>query len=351
MIKKILLIILLSYQIYPQSRNPNFEFSGVEKFWDIVKTFERNEEPTPLDWKILFSTPGYKVLTRGEFTQKFFKDNFRLVFKPKKKKELEKALKSGKNRSHLLHYIKVRDNKNKVKDQVKKLKTDFYNNRVMKKAFQYLPRKKIYGFPPVSFVIFENNGRGSSPIVVDLAATMEWDFMSFLSHEYHHWYRNKQLKYSENKISNEDRSIITALSLIEAEGIADMVDKKDWYTKPSNSVSDYARRYISDVKRTPEIIKIMNDSFEKLSKSNNSQIGRKVLNSLPQRGHTTGYYMARMILEKFSNKDLAECVGNPFDFILLYNKSALKSGGKYPTFSNQAIEYINSLKKKYLIMK
>jgi len=347
----ILLFVFFQSLSFLQGKNPNFEFSGIDKFWDIIRILERNDEPTEKEWKSLFNTPGYKVLTRREFSQKFFKDNFRLVFQPKKKKELEIALKNGKNRNHLLHYKKVRDNKQKIKDQLRKLKNNNYSRIAVKRTLEYLPQNRVSTYPPVSFVIFESNGRGSSPIVVDLAASIEWDFMSFLSHEYHHWYRNKQIKINERKVANEDKLLIDVLGLIEAEGIADMIDKKDWYTKPSNSISDYARRFIHDVKRTPEIIKILNDSFEKLIKNpkQKSQIGRKILNSLPQRGHTTGYFMARMILEKFSKRELAKCVGNPFDFILLYNRAALKSSGRYPSFSNESINFIKTLKSKYSI--
>jgi hypothetical protein len=68
---------------------------------------------------------------------------------------------------------------------------------------------------------------------------------------------------------------------------------------------------------------------------------------LPQRGHTTGYFMARLILEHFTVKELVKCVGNPFEFILLYNKASIKSGRKYPGFSEETIKYLTGMYNKY----
>lgn len=347
--KLISLLFFISSLTFAQGRNSNFEFSGIQQFWEIVKSFEANREPSTIDWNKLFDTPGYKVLTSVEFTEEFFKKNFRLVFNPKNKKELDLELKSGRNIHYLNHYIKVRENKDKIRDQLKKLKSVRYNSSAIKRTLEYLPQNRVSDYPPVSFVIFENNGRGSSPIVVDLAASIVWDFMGFLSHEYHHWYRNRQVQIKLNSVTDDDKDIVEAFSLIEAEGIADMVDKKDWYTKPSNAVSEYARRYLQDVRFTPHIINQIDLTFQQIYKNpkNKKYLGSKILSILPQRGHTTGYFMARLILEKFSKRELVKCVGNPFEFILLYNKASIKSERKYPGFSDETVQIIKAMADKY----
>jgi hypothetical protein len=342
---------LIICNIFSQSRNSNFEFSGIDQFWNIIKTLESNREPSQKEWDKLFETSGYKVLLKSEFNRKFFEDNFRLVFKPNESEKLSLALRSKKNIAHLSHYIKVKENKEKIREQYKKLKRNKEHSAVLERTLEYLPQRRVSQNPPVSFLIFESNGRGSSPIVVDLAASIEWDFVSFLAHEYHHWYRNRQLQFNQNKISVDDIEIVNAFSLIEAEGIADMVDKKEWYTKPNNAISDYAREYLYDVQRTPSIISYIDQALIHLSKNPGQErkIGREIINVLPQRGHTTGYFMARLILEKMSKRELVKTVGNPFDFLKLYNEAAKKTGGKYPGFSNEAIEIIDRLAKKYAL--
>ncbi len=57
--------------------------------------------------------------------------------------------------------------------------------------------------------------------------------------------------------------------------------------------------------------------------------------------------MASLILQKLGKRELVKCVGNPFEFILLYNKAA-KQSGRYPQFSKTSILYINSLNNKYV---
>ncbi len=56
------------------------------------------------------------------------------------------------------------------------------------------------------------------------------------------------------------------------EGIADMVDKKDWFTKSNKAISTYARQFINDVGRTPYIIQEMDKLLTKI-KNNPSKKG------------------------------------------------------------------------------
>ncbi len=81
----LLFILLIAQKQFSQGINPNFDFSGIKQFWNIVNILERNQEPNSSEWSKLFNTPGYKVLTSGEFSKAFFKKNFRLVFMPSKK--------------------------------------------------------------------------------------------------------------------------------------------------------------------------------------------------------------------------------------------------------------------------
>lgn len=351
---KIFAVIYLAFVInsFSQNVNPNFDYTGIEQFYKVITLLERNQEPTARQWEKLFNTPGYKVLTSGEFTKEYFKKKFKLVFMPSKSKDLRRELKNRKDISHLSHFIKVRDNKRKVLRQLENLKRTPYNKEAIQRTLKFLPQNYVNQYPPVAFVIFENNGRGSSPIVVDLAASMQWDFVSFLSHEFHHWYRNRQMKFNYRNVSNNDLYLVQALDHIEAEGIADMVDKRDWFTKASNSVSTYARSFIDDVSRTPYVIKQMDELLISANEypNNRKQIGRKILQLLPQKGHTTGYFMASLILETLGKNKLVDCLGNPFKFILTYNKAA-KINGRYPSFSSKALTVIKELNSGYSIKK
>lgn len=345
----ILLISLYLSTFSFAQRNSNFDFSGITKFWEIADILEHNQQPSEQKWNELFNTPGYRVLLRREFSRNFFKDNFSLVFMPSKRSALNKALRSGRNRTYLQHYIKVRDNRVRIDEQERKIKYSNYSQTAINRTLKFLPQNHVNQLPPVSFIIFESNGRGSSPIVVDLAATIEWNIVGFLAHEFHHWYRNRELKYRTYGVAPEDAAIINTLSRIEAEGIADQVDKIKWFTEASNSVSRYARTFINDVGKTPYVIQKMDNYLTAIAQDQNKKFtySRKFQNLLPELGHTTGYFMSSLILQEFSRNDLVKCVGNPFRFIKLYDKAAKMTSGNYPGFSDKALKIINELERKY----
>ncbi len=350
---RILLFILffagnLSAQYY---HNSNFDFSAIPKFWHIVDILSQNREPSENEWNDLLNTPGYKVLTRKEFSKDFFIKNFRLAFKPSLKKELNKKLQSNDKESYYLHYyIKVKNNRERLKYQLNKLKSRSLNKEALDKTLRYLPVNSVSSFPPVAFVIFENNGRGSSPIVVDLQATLEWDFISFLAHEFHHFYRNKLTKLDFGSLSDKDAPLVEALIKVEAEGIADRVDKKKWFNSAYPQVSPYALSFKNEVNRTPLLIKKLNGLLGMIAENYSSRktIGKEILNSIPQKGHPTGYYMATLIEEKLGRSELVKCVGNPFKFFITYNNAAKLGGNVYPSFSPKALRLLKELEQKYI---
>ncbi|MFH1194457.1 MAG: DUF5700 domain-containing putative Zn-dependent protease [bacterium] len=339
--------------IYSQSSNynPNLDFSAIEKFWEVVDILESDKEPSAKLWDELFNTPGYKTLIQSEFRKEYFIEKFTLVFKPSERKKLEVAIKTGIDFYHLDHFVKVKERRKELSVQVSKLKARKINEDVLNRTLNYLPQKSTGELPPVAFVIFENNGRGSDPIIVDLLATIIWDYTSFLAHEYHHWFRNRQLKFDLTKVSKEETDLINALQQLEAEGIADQVDKKRWFTEPSTAYSQDARNFISLVSMSPEVIKqidaILNSVYR--NSTNLKTAGMQLRIAIPGGGHTTGYFMASLISEQLGRSELVRCVGNPFKFLILYNNAAKLGGYNYPQFSNETMQYLYALEKKFVV--
>lgn len=84
-----LILFLLSSEIKGSDfKNYNFDFSGIDKFWDIILILEKDIEPSEEQWDSLFKTPGYRVLISQEFSRDFFERNFCLAFMPSKEVEL-----------------------------------------------------------------------------------------------------------------------------------------------------------------------------------------------------------------------------------------------------------------------
>ncbi len=350
---RVLLILLLcviniSAQYY---HNNNFDFSAIPVFWHIVDILSANEEPSVKDWDDLFNTPGYSVLTRREFSKDFFKKNFRLAFKPSLKDELNQKLQQNNKESYYLHYyVKVKNNREKLGYQLNKLKSRSLNKEALDLTLRYLPVNSVSSFPPVAFVIFENNGRGSSPIVVDLQATLEWDFISFLAHEFHHFYRNKLTKLDFNSMKKEDKPLVEAMIKIEAEGIADRVDKKKWFNSSYRQSSPYAYDFKNEVRKTPQLLTKINNLLEmySLQESSRETLGKQIREIIPQKGHPTGYFMASLIEEKLGRNELVKCVGNPFRFFIAYHNAAKLSGNQYPKFSPKVLRLLTNMENHYI---
>lgn len=62
--------------------NPNFDFSGMDRFWEVVAVLEADRDPTTAQWNALFETPGYRALTASEFDRSFLEDAFEIAFRP-----------------------------------------------------------------------------------------------------------------------------------------------------------------------------------------------------------------------------------------------------------------------------
>jgi len=347
--KNIVFILLLVLTTKGQSHNSNFEFSGMNKFWEIVEIIKSNEVPTEKLWNDLFSTPGYKVLTQSEFKKEFFIKNFTLAFNPNKKAEYERTIKNRSDAYYLEHYRKADENKSFLVSQVNKLKISNKNSIAANKALNFLPMNNVNDFPPVSFVIFANDGRGYSPIVIDLFASTDWDFIPFLAHEYHHWYRNRLVKINYSRVNSEDKVFIETISQLEAEGVADQVDKAEWFLNKRN-LGEREKNYIKSVEDSPGILKKIIELLEQIS--DNVSLKRKnfdiIKEIVPQGGHPTGFYMARMILKQLGRGELVRTVGNPFVFIHTFNNAAKMEGINEIIFSSRAMRVVSELENNYL---
>ena len=331
-----------------QFHNSNFEFSGVEYFWNIVDAYQNKGEPSPNEWERLFNSPGYKVLIRSEFTKEFLKTKFEQVCKDYI--NLNNVKISARDRYYLTHYKKVLENRQNLQFQINKLKSASYNQQAVNKALNYLPIKQVNEYPQVSFVIFANDGRGYSPIVIDLLATMDWDFVPFLAHEYHHWYRNKLDKVQWHRIESDDRLIMEVLSQLEAEGIADQIDKSQWDGK-SVKQGTLERNYIAMVNQSPSVLEKVDKLFSEIASSNDKRVANytKIKSAIPQGGHPTGFFMATMILKTLGRSELVRTVGNPIRFIKTFNNAARMKGKSGLAFSFEAMKVIEELERKYIL--
>ena len=341
-------------------KNPNFDFSGMEQFWKIVSILEKDIEPTAEQWDSLFNTPGYKVLTIQEFSRDFFIKYFSLAFMPSKAEELRIELeKGGIKAEYLKHFVRVKNMKLEIKRQEKKLQSSgSLMADALNYAKEYLPEGMIedYPLPPVSFVIFGNDARGYSPIVVDTLFSIDnGAYLPYLlGHEFHHFYRNKKLTFKFPNEKNADYNIIWTINQIQAEGIADQIDKKYLiFNGGPFEQEQWAKKYKEYLNASPNIIKEMDELLAEIADSsdNYNKISQKFCELVPMSGHPTGYYMTNLIIEKLGKRALIEQIGNPFAFFRLFNQAAKMKGNDYPIFHKKSINFLSQLEERYKITK
>ena len=95
-------------------------------------------------------------------------------------------------------------------------------------ALEYLPKYE-YKEPGLSFVIFMPDARGYDPIILDLSKIEKHNSKSFellLAHEAHHSYRDQLKKWGSGGFSEIDQALLWAFDQLQAEGVADLIDKK-----------------------------------------------------------------------------------------------------------------------------
>lgn len=328
----------------------SFDFSGIDAFWEVLALLEMDKSPSAERWSILLDTPGYRALTKSEFDRSFFKENFELAFMPSREEDLAAALVGGKTAPYLDHYVQVKERREELERQVEHLKETIDIEEIIKRVRDYLPRQEeVPADAPVAFVIFANDGRGYDPIVIDLLASMTWDFEPYLAHELHHWYRNRQLSFDPERLNSADGELVWTLNQIQAEGMADQLDKRSWIVDPTGRPSkseDYVRRYRASLEATPELLETLDSlliRYGKAHESERSALSKEISELVPMSGHPTGFYLADLILEQLGLEALRQDVGNPFAFIRSFNQAAEKAGRNEIALSPGAMKVLSEM--------
>lgn len=335
-----------------EAPNPGFDFSAMAPFWAIQSALEADQDPPEEQWAGLLDTPGYQALTASEFTPEFFRNTFELAFRPSKIARRDSAL-AGPSGAYLSHYLHVAEQRAQLTEHLDSLQSNPVIPGIVLRAREFLPSDAVVGHPDVAFVIFANDARAYAPIVVDLQASRNWDFESFLAHEFHHWYRNQRLAVDFAAIDSLDYDLLWTLNQIQAEGIADLIDKRGWILQesaPPSGMGSYALRYLKNLEATPNLLQTLDSLIAgyRAAGSTRGEVGAGIRNLVPQSGHPTGFFMASLILEQLGVGALTANVGNPFAFVRTFNRAAERSRKPELLFSPLAVARLEELERKYV---
>jgi hypothetical protein len=356
--------------------NPRFDFSGIEEFWRIADILKTDREPTDEQWQTMFATPGYAALIRREFKADYFKNAMRAVYMPSPEPLAEELIQKDKERGGFFAWytpLVIEGFRNAGRDRdwiqarVKELKSYPYLKKAAEEALRYLPEKEAEDYPAVAFIIF-NDSRGYDPLIIGLSEKEElspaagdclrrqgrgkhWPFVLHLAHEAFHLYRDRKREFHFPEKDSPDYPIVWILDQIENEGIGDLINRAPlYYNAGCFAETDEAARFHQEQEAQPSIIRIMDAILREMAAHPSlcGQLGRQLQSFVPQSGHPTGFFMARVILRQHGKEALVRAVRNPFQFFSLYNDAARKNG-RAPVFSVQAIRFIKMLEDKYKI--
>lgn len=344
----ILGIVLLSICTKGQELTSNFDFSGMDIFWEIVEYLEKDIEAPEELWGKLDNHAGYKTAMDIEFGNNYFKSFFEMAYMPSmQEKRNERIKRGGFFGPYLEHLVKYKDHKIELKElQVSLSNSPELFNNAIERCKEFLP-EDVYtnqALPVVSFIAFGPDGRGYKPILVDplYFITEVYDYENFLAHEFHHHYIKKKIIFRDG-----EEVLNWAFGQVYKEGIADLINIPEEVFIDSSNNSFRAVKYRELFAKTNEII-LKVDSLLSNMYLNNVDFyieAKKVRDAIPMAGHTIGYFMASNLLKYSGKERVLKDFGNPYKFILRYNQIAIKNN--LPSFSKDSISLLKELDLKY----
>lgn len=319
----------------------SFDFSGVERFWQVADLLSQGDEPSEEAWDALFATPGYRALTRSEFTRAFFREKFSLAFQPARQAERDRAREGDR---YLRHFERVAASRARLDSIADALRESSVSTRALSLTNELLPPPGVADPPPVSFVIFANDARGAPDVVVDLLATETFDLVPFLAHEFHHYFRARMAVIDDEDVPQPQRDLWWVLRQIEAEGVADQVGNTGFFSGdlPVTADDDGSRRLVA---ATPDLLASFDEQLARLDRvpAEAARVGAEMREALPRSGHPTGYWMASLIRDRLGVETLVATVGDPFSFFRAYDRAAAASDGAAPRLSAAAKRALDAL--------
>jgi hypothetical protein len=272
------------------------------------------------------------------------------------KLSLELQKNNGLRRDYLEHILRVKTEMMAIRNQRQYLESSDIFIKALDLTKMYLPEYNLKSKINihVSFVIFGNDARGYTPIVIDLLFSIgeEESLRRLIAHEAHHYLRNHDLNFSFPKTNDPDFNLIWICNQLQSEGIADLIDKRVLYFDGGlKENTKWAIKYRDYYSNSDTVIKELDHLFKRYydESSSKMEISEMIRNTVPMSGHPTGYYMAKIILEELGIERLNKNINNPFYFIRSFNEAVSKVDKDVSKFSSESILLLNKLESKYSI--
>jgi hypothetical protein len=350
------LIAVFSFNML-HAQSKSIDMSAMEQVWKVIAKLEKDLKPSEEEWKALFETPAYKAL--GDWNNENIRKNFELVFPPAKRAELDTVLRTTHywTKRDLNHLVKVREQQDEIKKYQTRVDVDKILAEALKRAEVYLPKgiSKKYPPPPIRFLIFSPDARSNNGnIIYDLQLARnqgENEFTNVIGHEAHHHYSFmiEKTKFNYPDESSSYDPILSAISHLCWEGIADLIDKSYPPVIVNNDTAGYNLKINAQRLQTAKM-KTLDSMLCKMSDDTTGiyEMGKSALSLFPGNAHYNGQYMAVLIKKNLGAAPLVEASSNPFLFFRLYQKACKQEKTEY-VLSNKAMTFINKMEKMFTV--
>lgn len=354
MLTPLLVLCLSSTAARAEDLQPVFDLSALDAFWPVVEILQQDLDPPAELWDALFDAPAYHVLVEEDMTPVYFERMLNLVYRPSLRSQRDAALADPQSQAAVGHFVETWERRSSVDRAARDLARRGVSEDLLASLRALLPAELPAGHPTVALVVWANAGRGGDPILVDPLSISYWDVPGYIAHELHHWYRDQLLDYTRSAVEEADRPLLTWLEALQAEGIADQIDKHAWIegtVRVDPARASYLERYRHALQHVNDSVVGLDTGLSAWLAGTNAAekraAGLDLAEVLPLGAHPLGYFMTRTILGAFGRERLVAIVGNPFAFARLYDAAA-RTGGSARPLSDEAMAALDALEKKYV---
>ena len=331
------------------------DLSSVDKFFEIADKISLNKDISEDDWNDLFATLGYRIVgfnrarrtIHQEMLTVAFSDNQQII----RDSILNLSTEDLQNdrtylaRITLINFLDIKENQKELRlfrdtydfDAIKKLSIDEL------KSFLIQSVDSLIVFPSIAMICNEWGAWFSqSGIAYDFNFfyhSTEEGKAKMLAHEMFHTYRANFVNM------NIKSSLFQGLNILQDEGIADLIDKKDIESFfELGTPQEFIDLFVSAYNNTPQILNNLDtivDSFTN-NEINEEQFNEHVEETLFM-FRANGYYMAKLIKNAGLMEEMLKTFYSHVEFLKLYNIAAKKAN--VYVLSDEFIKFVENIEK------
>lgn len=340
-----------------ESLSLTFNSEAVSSLWRVIDILKADGELTDSLWNSYYELPGnkrYMENNRSEAQALEHREFLELFFKPSLSDSLSTQIDSGNYQNNdifqNLQYIK--DNETEVRKYSDIVASPDYLPVAIELTKKYLPKNSYEDIPEnlsiyIQAITYDAAVQDSS-MYFGLSITHDFDKIqqgTVAAHELHHVLRkNREIT---GVLTTKDSASVYAISQINNEGSADLIDKSIVVDPENNTLMGplFKQVLMNDIEpviRKLDAALLVNstETDDFVTKSEFSEILKYFS------GHIPGFYMAEVIKRNGMEQELIHGCENPFTIFRLYNKAAKIDGMKPEKFSPAVMEYLDRLEKK-----